>query len=180
MLFLWGYSFNLGLEHRKILYQGRSEGGVYPIYPHQASQLFLSPKACNNTSRSSVFNKTLWHMRLGHPMIKLSIAYFLVSALYILIMLRITLVLTVCMVKCTTFLFHILILKLLLPLNLCILSCGVLHLLFLSMVINITFYLLIITLDLVGFIHLSPNLKPLLSEAFTKFVHSIPLANQDL
>ena len=96
-------------------------------------------------------------------MIKLSIAYFLVPALYILIMLRITLVLTVCMVNCTTFLFHILILKLLLPLNLCILSCGVLHLLFLSMVINITFYFLIMTLDLVGFIYLSPNLKPLLN-----------------
>ena len=55
------------LDTRKILYQGMSEGGVYPIYPYQASQLFLSPKACNTTSRSSVFNKTLWHKRLGHP-----------------------------------------------------------------------------------------------------------------
>ena len=55
------------LDTRKILYQGRSEGGVYLIYPNKASQLFLSPKACNNTSKSSVFNKTLWHMRLGHP-----------------------------------------------------------------------------------------------------------------
>ena len=58
----------------KVLYQGKSEDGVYPIYPHRASQLHLSSKVCNhvskvcnNVSRSINFNKTLWHMRLGHP-----------------------------------------------------------------------------------------------------------------
>ena len=51
----------------KILYQGRSEDGVYPIYPHKAAQLSLSSKSCNRVSSSSVFNKTLWHSRLGHP-----------------------------------------------------------------------------------------------------------------
>lgn len=58
----------------KVLYQGKSEDGVYPIYPYRASQLHLSSKhcnnvskICNNVSRSVDFNKTLWHMRLGHP-----------------------------------------------------------------------------------------------------------------
>ena len=51
----------------KTLYQGRSEYGVYPIYPHKARQLSLSSKACNSVSSSTVFNKTLWHLRLGHP-----------------------------------------------------------------------------------------------------------------
>ena len=50
----------------KVLYKGKSEGGVYPIYPHKASQLLLSPKLCN-----SVFTHDpswlLWHSRLGHP-----------------------------------------------------------------------------------------------------------------
>ena len=31
------------LAMEKILYQGKSKGGVYPIYPHQASKLYLSP-----------------------------------------------------------------------------------------------------------------------------------------
>jgi len=39
---------------------------VYPIYPHKASKLLLSPKLCN-----SAFTTTpswlLWHSRLGHP-----------------------------------------------------------------------------------------------------------------
>lgn len=51
----------------KAFYQGKSEDGVYPIYPHKASQLTLSSKVCNNVAKSSSFNKTLWHMRLGHP-----------------------------------------------------------------------------------------------------------------
>ena len=55
------------LDIGKILYQDRKEGSVYPNYPYQASRLYLSPKACNKVSRSSVFNKTLWHMRLSHP-----------------------------------------------------------------------------------------------------------------
>ena len=50
----------------KVLYKAKSEGGVYPIYPHKASKLLLSPKLCN-----SVFKTTpcwlLWHTRLGHP-----------------------------------------------------------------------------------------------------------------
>ena len=55
------------LDTRRILYQGKSEDGVYPIYPHKASQLSLSPKACYKASKSFVFNKPLWHMRLSHP-----------------------------------------------------------------------------------------------------------------
>ena len=62
------------LASRKVLYQGKGEDGVYPIYPHKASQLHLSSKVCNHVSkvcntvsRSVGFNKTLWHMRLGHP-----------------------------------------------------------------------------------------------------------------
>ena len=51
----------------KVLYQGKSEDGVYPIYPHQASHVALSFKVYNNVAKSVVFNKTLRHMRLGHP-----------------------------------------------------------------------------------------------------------------
>ena len=51
----------------KVLYQGKSEDGVYPIYPYKASELPLSSKGCNNAIKSTIFNKTLWHMRLGHP-----------------------------------------------------------------------------------------------------------------
>ena len=51
----------------KVLYQGKSEGGVYLIYPHKASQLSLSSKVCNSVARLTAFNKSLWHMRLGHP-----------------------------------------------------------------------------------------------------------------
>ena len=52
---------------RKVVYQGKSEGGVYPIYSYKASQLSLSSKVCNSVARLDVFNKSLWHMRLGHP-----------------------------------------------------------------------------------------------------------------
>ena len=55
------------LATRNVLYQGKSEGGVCPIYPHKASKLSLTSKLCNNVALSFVFNKTLWHMRLGHP-----------------------------------------------------------------------------------------------------------------
>ena len=51
----------------KVLYQDKSEDGVYPIYPHKASHLTLSPKVCKNIAKSNVFNKALWYMRLGHP-----------------------------------------------------------------------------------------------------------------
>ena len=51
----------------KVLYQGKSVDGVYPIYPHRASQLHLYSKVCNqvskvcnNVSKSIVFNKTLF------------------------------------------------------------------------------------------------------------------------
>ena len=56
------------LDTRKTFYQGRSERGAYPIYPYQSSsQLHLSSKSCTQAFSSSVFNKSLWHMRLGHP-----------------------------------------------------------------------------------------------------------------
>ena len=55
------------LDMGKILYQGRSKDGVYPIYPHQASHLTLPFKTCNTVSKNSVFTRSLWHMRLGHP-----------------------------------------------------------------------------------------------------------------
>ena len=51
----------------KVLYQGKSEDGVYPIYPHKASQLSLSSSTYSSAFNVSVFNKSLWHMRLGHP-----------------------------------------------------------------------------------------------------------------
>ena len=51
----------------KVLYKSKSEGGVYPIYPHKASQLSLSSKVYNSVARLNVFNKSLLHMRLGHP-----------------------------------------------------------------------------------------------------------------
>ena len=49
----------------KVLYQGKSEDGVYPIYPQRASQLSLSSKVCNNVASHSdvnlsVVNKSLW------------------------------------------------------------------------------------------------------------------------
>ena len=55
------------MDTGKVLYQGKSEDGVYPIYPHQASHLTLSSKVCNNVAKFVIFNKTLCHMRLGHP-----------------------------------------------------------------------------------------------------------------
>ena len=55
------------LATRNVLYQGKSEDGVYPIYPHKASHLTLSSKVYNNVAKSTIFNKALWHMRLGHP-----------------------------------------------------------------------------------------------------------------
>ena len=55
------------LATRKVLYQCKSEDGVYPIYPQKASQLSLSSKFYNSVASLDVFNKTLWHMRLGHP-----------------------------------------------------------------------------------------------------------------
>ena len=54
------------LDTGKILYQGKSEGAVYPFYPHHASQLLPLHRICNNVSRYSDFNKTFWHIRLGH------------------------------------------------------------------------------------------------------------------
>ena len=60
------------LATRKVLYQGKSEDGVYPIYPQRAFQLSLPSKVCNNIAscsvvNQSVVNKFLWHKRLGHP-----------------------------------------------------------------------------------------------------------------
>lgn len=49
-----------------MFYQGKSEGGVYSIYPHRASHLSLSSKVYNNVARLASFNKSLWHMRLCH------------------------------------------------------------------------------------------------------------------
>ena len=55
------------LDIGKILYQGKSEGGVHSINTHHASQLLPLHRICNNVSRYPDFNKTLQHMRLGHP-----------------------------------------------------------------------------------------------------------------
>ena len=50
----------------KVLYEGRSEQGVYPIYPSKANTLSLPPIVCNHVaSISSTWE--LWHNRLGHP-----------------------------------------------------------------------------------------------------------------
>ena len=49
----------------KVLYKGRSEGGVYPIYPYKAIAL-LSNKLCNSIKLSSS-SWSLCHNRLGHP-----------------------------------------------------------------------------------------------------------------
>ena len=49
-----------------ILYKGKSEGGIYPIYPHKATKLLLRNKLCNSVKLSS----SSWHLqhsRLGHP-----------------------------------------------------------------------------------------------------------------
>ena len=54
----------------KVLYQGKSEDGVYPICPHKAPHLTLASKVCNNVAKvnnCNSFNKTLWHIRLDHP-----------------------------------------------------------------------------------------------------------------
>ena len=85
------------------------------------------------------------------------------KAKFVLTMLWIKLVLIAYLVKCTIFLFKILNLQLLLLLNLYTLTCGVLHLLLLSTGLDITFCLLIIILDLVGFIYWSPNQMLLLN-----------------
>ena len=50
----------------KILYKGKSEGGVYPIYPHKATKLLLPQKLCNSIKLSHS-HWHLWHNRLGHP-----------------------------------------------------------------------------------------------------------------
>ena len=49
-----------------MLYKGKSEGGVYPIYPHKAPKLLLPHKICNSVFTSSS-SWLLWHNRLGHP-----------------------------------------------------------------------------------------------------------------
>ena len=49
-----------------ILYKGKSEGGVYPIYPHKATKLLLPQKLCNSIKLSHS-HWHLWHSRLGHP-----------------------------------------------------------------------------------------------------------------
>ena len=54
------------LATRKTLYKGKSEGGVYPIYPHKATELLLPNKLCNSIQLSSS-SWYLWHSRLGHP-----------------------------------------------------------------------------------------------------------------
>ena len=54
------------LATRKTLYKVKSEGGVYPIYPHKATEFLLPNKLCNSVQLSS----SSWHLcqsRLGHP-----------------------------------------------------------------------------------------------------------------
>ena len=50
----------------KVLYQGRSEQGVYPIYPSKATTLSLPSRVCNHVASTSSLWE-LWHNRLGHP-----------------------------------------------------------------------------------------------------------------
>ena len=50
----------------KVLYKGKSEGGVYPIYPHKAPKLLLPHKLCNSV-KLSTSSWQLWHSRLGYP-----------------------------------------------------------------------------------------------------------------
>ena len=50
----------------KVLYKGKSEGGVYPIYPHKAPNLSFPHKTCNSVSTTPT-SWLLWHNRLGHP-----------------------------------------------------------------------------------------------------------------
>ena len=54
------------LAMRKTLYKVKSEGGVYPIYPHKATEFLLPNKLCNYVQLSSS-SWHLWHSRLGHP-----------------------------------------------------------------------------------------------------------------
>ena len=49
-----------------VIYQGKSEQGVYPIYPHKTSNLSLPSRAYNTVATQS-FTLQLWHRRLGHP-----------------------------------------------------------------------------------------------------------------
>ena len=50
----------------KVLYKGKSEGGVYPIYPHKAPKLLLPHKLCNSV-KLSTSSWQLWYSRLGYP-----------------------------------------------------------------------------------------------------------------
>ena len=49
----------------KVLYKGKREGGVYPIYPHKAPKLLLPHKLCNLV-KLSTSSWQLWHSRLGY------------------------------------------------------------------------------------------------------------------
>ena len=51
----------------KVLYQGKSEGDVYPIYFHKATEISFSPKICNSVHAIPKSSLSLWHIRLGHP-----------------------------------------------------------------------------------------------------------------
>jgi hypothetical protein len=50
----------------RVLYQGLSENGVYPIHSSRFSK-YISQKSALNTSLSAANNWLLWHTRLGHP-----------------------------------------------------------------------------------------------------------------
>ena len=49
-----------------MLYQGRSEQGIYPIYPSKATTLSLPSRVYNHVASTSSLWE-LWHNRLGHP-----------------------------------------------------------------------------------------------------------------
>ena len=51
---------------RKVLYQGKSERGVHPIYPLLSPHLKL-PHKTSAFSTITQPNWKLWHSRLGHP-----------------------------------------------------------------------------------------------------------------
>ena len=50
----------------KVLYQGKSEQGVYLIYPSKATNLSLQSRVYNHVS-SNPSTWGIWHNRLGHP-----------------------------------------------------------------------------------------------------------------
>ena len=133
-------------------YKGKSEGGVYPIYPHKASKLLLSPKLCNSTFTTTP-SWLLWYNRLRHPN----------HQVFSLLFPNKTLSFNKCMnlVNTCTHCLHGKMHKLPFPdskfvahspFELVHTNCGVLHFKILLMVTSIMCYLLIVLPVLLGYI----------------------------